>query len=94
LKAGFSTDGSQWDHLLADGERFTIGEMEASVLLSPSGAATAFIPQVLQRPTNTTQTATIARPALVGSELAARSGSRSARIPPTASPDWLKMKNS
>jgi glyoxylase-like metal-dependent hydrolase (beta-lactamase superfamily II) len=29
------TDGSQWDHLFADGERFTIGEMEASVLLSP-----------------------------------------------------------
>jgi glyoxylase-like metal-dependent hydrolase (beta-lactamase superfamily II) len=29
------TDGSQWDHLFADGERFTIGEMGASVLLSP-----------------------------------------------------------
>jgi glyoxylase-like metal-dependent hydrolase (beta-lactamase superfamily II) len=29
------TDGSQWDHLFADGEGFTIGEMEASVLLSP-----------------------------------------------------------
>jgi glyoxylase-like metal-dependent hydrolase (beta-lactamase superfamily II) len=29
------TDGSQWDHLFADGERYTIGEMEASVLLSP-----------------------------------------------------------
>jgi glyoxylase-like metal-dependent hydrolase (beta-lactamase superfamily II) len=23
------TDGSQWDHLLADGERFTVGEVEA-----------------------------------------------------------------
>jgi glyoxylase-like metal-dependent hydrolase (beta-lactamase superfamily II) len=31
----FSTDGSQWDHLFADGERFAIGEMAASVLLSP-----------------------------------------------------------
>ena len=30
-----ATDGSQWDHLFADGERFTVGEMEASVLLSP-----------------------------------------------------------
>jgi glyoxylase-like metal-dependent hydrolase (beta-lactamase superfamily II) len=29
------TDGSQWDHLFADGERFTVGEMEACVLLSP-----------------------------------------------------------
>jgi glyoxylase-like metal-dependent hydrolase (beta-lactamase superfamily II) len=29
------TDGSQWDHLFADEERFTIGEMEARVLLSP-----------------------------------------------------------
>ena len=29
------TDGSQWDHLFADGERFTIGEIGASVLLSP-----------------------------------------------------------
>jgi glyoxylase-like metal-dependent hydrolase (beta-lactamase superfamily II) len=31
----FPTDGSQWDHLFADGERFTIGEMEAWALLSP-----------------------------------------------------------
>ena len=31
----FPADGSQWDYLFADGERFTIGEMEASVLLSP-----------------------------------------------------------
>jgi len=30
-----ATDGSQWDHLFADGERFTVGEMEARVLLSP-----------------------------------------------------------
>jgi len=29
------TDGSQWDHLFADGEQFKIGEMEARVLLSP-----------------------------------------------------------
>ena len=28
-------DGSQWDRLLADGERFRIGEMEARVLFSP-----------------------------------------------------------
>jgi glyoxylase-like metal-dependent hydrolase (beta-lactamase superfamily II) len=28
-------DGSQWDHLFADGERFTVGEMEAFVMLSP-----------------------------------------------------------
>jgi glyoxylase-like metal-dependent hydrolase (beta-lactamase superfamily II) len=31
----FPTDGSQWDHLFANGERFTIGAMEASALLSP-----------------------------------------------------------
>jgi glyoxylase-like metal-dependent hydrolase (beta-lactamase superfamily II) len=31
----FRTDGSQWDHLFADGERFAIGEMAASVMLSP-----------------------------------------------------------
>src|SRR5215471_382688 len=31
----FPTDGSQWDRLFADGERFTLGGMEASVLLSP-----------------------------------------------------------
>jgi glyoxylase-like metal-dependent hydrolase (beta-lactamase superfamily II) len=31
----FRTDGSQWDHLFADGERFAIGEMPASVMLSP-----------------------------------------------------------
>ena len=35
LPAEFRTDGSQWDHLFADGERFKIGGMEASVLLSP-----------------------------------------------------------
>jgi glyoxylase-like metal-dependent hydrolase (beta-lactamase superfamily II) len=29
------TDGSQWDHLFADGEQFTVGEVEARVLLSP-----------------------------------------------------------
>lgn len=28
-------DGSQWDHLFADGETFRIGELEARVLLSP-----------------------------------------------------------
>jgi glyoxylase-like metal-dependent hydrolase (beta-lactamase superfamily II) len=35
LQDVFPTDGSQWDHLFADGERFAIGAMEASVLLSP-----------------------------------------------------------
>jgi glyoxylase-like metal-dependent hydrolase (beta-lactamase superfamily II) len=29
------TDGSQWDHLFADGERFSVGEMEGCVLLCP-----------------------------------------------------------
>jgi len=28
-------DGSRWDRLFADGERFTVGDMEARVLLSP-----------------------------------------------------------
>jgi glyoxylase-like metal-dependent hydrolase (beta-lactamase superfamily II) len=30
----FRMDGSQWDHLFADGERFAVGELEACVLLS------------------------------------------------------------
>ena len=30
----FPTDGSQWDHLFADGERFTVGELAARVVLS------------------------------------------------------------
>ena len=34
----FLTDGSQWDRLFADGERFAIGEMPASVVLSPGHA--------------------------------------------------------
>ena len=29
------TDGSQWDHLFEDGERFTIGTIDAQVLFSP-----------------------------------------------------------
>ena len=29
------TDGSQWDHLFADGEKFRLGEMEGRVLFSP-----------------------------------------------------------
>jgi uncharacterized protein (TIGR01244 family) len=29
------TDGSQWNHLFADGERFTIGTIDAHVLFSP-----------------------------------------------------------
>jgi glyoxylase-like metal-dependent hydrolase (beta-lactamase superfamily II) len=28
-------DGSQWDHLFANGERFAVGDIEARVLLSP-----------------------------------------------------------
>jgi glyoxylase-like metal-dependent hydrolase (beta-lactamase superfamily II) len=31
----FATDGSQWDRLFADGDRFAIGELEAQVLFSP-----------------------------------------------------------
>jgi glyoxylase-like metal-dependent hydrolase (beta-lactamase superfamily II) len=30
----FALDGSQWDHLFADGGRFAVGELEARVLLS------------------------------------------------------------
>ena len=29
------TDGSQWDHLFDDGERFTIGAIDARILYSP-----------------------------------------------------------
>jgi Metallo-beta-lactamase superfamily len=35
LPTNFPIDGSQWDHLFADRERFAIGEMEACVLLCP-----------------------------------------------------------
>jgi glyoxylase-like metal-dependent hydrolase (beta-lactamase superfamily II) len=35
LRDAFRTDGSQWDHLFADGERFAIGDMPVSVMLSP-----------------------------------------------------------
>jgi glyoxylase-like metal-dependent hydrolase (beta-lactamase superfamily II) len=31
----FTADGSQWDHLFDDGERFQIGELAAAVLFSP-----------------------------------------------------------
>lgn len=31
----FAVDGSQWDHLFEDGERFRIGGLEARVMLSP-----------------------------------------------------------
>jgi len=31
----FPTDGSQWDHLFADGERFKIGNMDVGVMFSP-----------------------------------------------------------
>jgi glyoxylase-like metal-dependent hydrolase (beta-lactamase superfamily II) len=35
LSDNIPTDGSQWDHLFADGERFAVGEMEGCVLLCP-----------------------------------------------------------
>ncbi|MHB1207588.1 MAG: MBL fold metallo-hydrolase [Rhodospirillaceae bacterium] len=31
----FPTDGSQWDHLFADGEPFNVGKCEAEVMLTP-----------------------------------------------------------
>ena len=31
----FRMDGSQWDHLFADGEQFVVGELDARALLSP-----------------------------------------------------------
>lgn len=31
----FSTDGAQWDKLFADGERFTIGDLDVEVMLTP-----------------------------------------------------------
>ena len=31
----FHTDGSQWDRLFADGERFRIGDLEVEVMLTP-----------------------------------------------------------
>jgi glyoxylase-like metal-dependent hydrolase (beta-lactamase superfamily II) len=33
--AGFPADGSQWDKLFADGERFAIGSLEATAMLTP-----------------------------------------------------------
>jgi glyoxylase-like metal-dependent hydrolase (beta-lactamase superfamily II) len=35
LPETFPTDGSQWDHLFANGERFAVGAIEAQALLSP-----------------------------------------------------------
>jgi glyoxylase-like metal-dependent hydrolase (beta-lactamase superfamily II) len=35
LPASFPTDGSQWDKLFADGERFRIGNLTCEVLFSP-----------------------------------------------------------
>lgn len=35
LPDSFRTDGSQWDRLFADGDRFRIGELDASVVFSP-----------------------------------------------------------
>jgi glyoxylase-like metal-dependent hydrolase (beta-lactamase superfamily II) len=33
---GFPTDGSQWDRLFKDGERFRIGQLDAEAIFSPS----------------------------------------------------------
>ncbi len=35
LESGFPVDGTQFDHLFADGERFPIGELEAEVMFVP-----------------------------------------------------------
>jgi glyoxylase-like metal-dependent hydrolase (beta-lactamase superfamily II) len=35
LPRDFATDGSQWDHLFADGERFRIGELDGEAIFSP-----------------------------------------------------------
>jgi glyoxylase-like metal-dependent hydrolase (beta-lactamase superfamily II) len=35
LPDSFPMNTAQWDHLFADGERFAVGELDASVLLSP-----------------------------------------------------------
>lgn len=35
LPENFPTDGSQWDHLFADGETFAIGALTGSVMVSP-----------------------------------------------------------
>ena len=35
LEDGFATDGSQFDHLFEDGEKFMIGSIEATALLVP-----------------------------------------------------------
>ena len=35
LEPGFDTDGSQFDHLLADGEHFAIGELSGEVMAVP-----------------------------------------------------------
>lgn len=35
LSDAFPTDGSQWDRLLGDGERFRVGGLDVSVLLTP-----------------------------------------------------------
>ncbi len=39
VDAGFKTDGSQFDHLFADGETFKIGELEGRVLFTPGHTA-------------------------------------------------------
>src|SRR5580692_4356657 len=35
LPASFPTDGSQWDHLFADGESFQLGGLRGSIMFSP-----------------------------------------------------------
>ena len=35
LPNSFPTDGSQWDHLFADGESFRLGELQSTIMFSP-----------------------------------------------------------
>ena len=41
LPDSFRTDGSQWDRLFADGDRFRIGELDALVMFSPGHTMTS-----------------------------------------------------
>jgi glyoxylase-like metal-dependent hydrolase (beta-lactamase superfamily II) len=47
LPAGFPTDGSQWDRLFADGERFQIGVCDVEVMFTP-GHTLASIAYVME----------------------------------------------
>ena len=50
----FPTDGSQWDHLFADGERFAVGAIEARALLSPGHTLCSMTYLTATRPSCTT----------------------------------------